>query len=166
MPRTKRTALTYLLLTAAVCKPSVAAERTSWNRIQYAGGTIQIKTNPYDWNTTLTATSDSIVIVIAPAKLFSPQQTVRMKPGQVRLLSSGQAAWRRVGEVNGAQLPASQFPVSRPSLFGLRTLHGFMGIVYEADDGKPGALLLDSEFNVKILQLLKKVTGKSVEDSP
>jgi hypothetical protein len=161
-----RCVLTSLLLTAAVSTPVAAAERTSWNRIQYVGGTIQIQTNPYDWNTTLTATPDLIVIVIAPAKIFTPQQTVRVKPGQVRSLSSGQTAWRRVGEVNGSQLPGSQLPVSRPSLFGLGRRHEFIGIVYEAEDGKPAALLLDSDFNVKILQFLKKITGKPVEDSP
>jgi hypothetical protein len=166
MLRAMRTALTYLLLAAGVCTPSAAAERRSWNRIQYVGGTIQIKTSPYDWNTTLTATPGLIEIVIAPAKLFTPQQSVRLKPSQVRSLSSGQAAWHRVGEVNGAELPGSQFPVARPSLFGLRTRHGFIGIVFEADDGKPAALLLDSNFSVKILQFLRTITGKSVEDSP
>jgi hypothetical protein len=161
-----RFVLTSLLLAAALSTPAAAASRASWNRIRYAGGTIPIKASPYDWNTTLSAAQDLIEVTIAPATLFSPQQTVHMKPAQVKSLSSGQAAWRRVGEVSGAQLPASQFPAPRPSLFGLRARHSYVGIVYEGDDGRPAALLLDTEFSKPLLQFLKKITGKLVEVSP
>jgi len=139
----------------------MAAERRSWSKLRYVGGTIPAKASRYDWNTELTANPDSIVVVIAPAVVFTPQQTVRIKPSQVTSLSVDEAAWRRVGEVKGAQLPAKT-----PALFGLLKDRGFIGIVYRTDDGKPAAMLLESLFTRRILAVLKELTGKTVETSP
>ena len=158
-----RRALIYIVVAAAYSNLSAAAERKSWNKIRYIGGTIAVKTTPYDWNTTITATAkpDSIVLVIAPAKLFAPQQTVRLQPSQVISLSHGLAAWHRVAEVPGSQLPPQP-----PTLFGIFEDHGFFGIVYEADNGKHAAVLLESYFSWKILAVLEALTGKSIERSP
>jgi hypothetical protein len=154
-----RRALTYIVV-AALCIPLIGAERKSWSKVRYVGGTIPVKASRYDWNTTLTANKDSIVVVIAPAVVFTPQQTVRIKPSQVTSLSFGETAWRRVGEVNGAQLPTKA-----PALFGLLGDRGFFGIVYQTDDGKPAAILLDSLFTWRILGALKELTGKTIENS-
>jgi hypothetical protein len=86
---------------------------------------------------------------------------VRIKPSQVVSLSAGEAARRRVAEVDGAQIP-----VKPPSLFGLLQTDDFFGLVYEADGGKRAAMLLDSLFSGTILRLLSKVTGKPIENSP
>jgi len=152
-----------MLVGVALVTLSRAAERRSWNKIRYVGGTIPIKTNPYDWNVKLSVTANpsSIEIVISPAKLFTPQQTIRIKPPQVVSLSGGPAAWRHVAEVNGAQLPANP-----PSLFGVLQDAALLGIVYEADDGKRQAILLDSLFTWQILPVLRRLTGKTIEDSP
>jgi len=157
-----RRALLCIIVGAACCT-TAAAERKSWNRVRYVGGTIAVKPSPYDWNTTVTATSnpDSIVVVIAPAKLFTSRQTVHVKPSQIISLSAGAGAWRRVAEVPGAELPPKP-----PTLFGLFEHHNFLGIVYQADDGNRAALLLDSYFSGKILAVLKAITGKPIEDSP
>src|ERR1022692_603151 len=74
----------YLLVLAAIGALCSAAERKSWNKVQYIGGTLPIKASPYDWTTTVTITSnpDSVVVVIAPASVFGHQQTVRLKPSQ------------------------------------------------------------------------------------
>lgn len=122
-----------------------------------------MKTSAYDWNTTLTVSvnPDSIVLEIAPASVFSAKQTVRMKPSQVTSLSAGRAAWRRVAEVSGAQLPAKP-----PTLFGILMDFGFLGIVYQTDDGKSAAILLDSYFSWQMLRVLKAATGKEIEESP
>src|SRR3954468_16739700 len=110
-----RRAVTCLLVGIALCAPAAAAERRSWHRIRYVGGTIPIKTSPYDYDTKLTISTgpDSIVIVIAPAKVFSSEQTVSIKPSQVVSLSVGTAARQRVSDVQGSQVPNRQ-----PSLFG------------------------------------------------
>ncbi|MBZ5618154.1 MAG: hypothetical protein LAQ69_05365 [Acidobacteriia bacterium] len=158
-----RRAITWFVVVTALCTPSSSAERRSWNRIRYAGGTIPVKTSPYDWNTTLTVSvnPNMIVLEIAPVSVFQTKQIVRMKPSQVTSLSAGPAAWRRVGEVSGAQLPAKS-----PALFGLLKDFGFLGIVYQTDDGKSAAILLDSYFSWQMLRVLKAVTGKEIEESP
>ena len=157
-----RRALTYFLVAAACCA-DLSAEQKSWNKIRYAGGTVAIKTSPYDWNTTLSvsANPESVTIAIAPARMFSPKQTVKFKPSQITSLSAGSAAWHRVAEVPGAQLPSKT-----PTLFGLLEHHGYFGIVYETDDGKRGAVLLDSYFAFTILEILAGLSGKPVERSP
>jgi hypothetical protein len=157
-----RRALTYLFLAIVVGLSGYSAERRSWNKIRYAGGTIAVKASPYDWNTTLTVTTQppSIVVTIAPASVFTPKQTVHIAPGEVTSVSYGQAAWRRVGAVAGALLPPQP-----PALFGLLRDNSFLGIVYQSD-GKPAAMLLDTRQGWQILTALKQVTGKSVEDFP
>lgn len=155
-------ALLYILVGIALANASLAAERRSWNKIHYVGGTIPIKTSPYDWNAKLTVTANPsfIEIVISPAKLFAPQQTVKLDPSQVVSLSGGPAAWRHVADVSGAQLPSKP-----PSLFGILQDNALLGIVYETG-GKREAILLDSLLTWQILPVLRRVTGKTIEDSP
>jgi hypothetical protein len=129
--------------------------------IRYIGGTVPVKAGHYDWNTTLTVTGDAIVVEIAPATVFTAKKTVRIKPSQVLSLSSGEAAWPHVAAVDGAQLPAKH-----PTLFGLLLDYEFLGLVYETDDGKRAAMLLDSRFSTVILRVLARVTGKPIKNSP
>jgi len=156
-----RRALTYIVVATAFCPPCSAAKGPSWNQIQYIGGTIRIKTSRFDWNTTLTLDGGAIVVEIAPATVFIPKKTVRIKPSQVVSLSMGASAWRHVAAVDGAQLPSKP-----PALFGLLQDNGFLGIVYDDDAGKRAAILLDSHFSAAMLQVLMRITGKPVENSP
>jgi hypothetical protein len=142
------------------CQPCAAAERKSWNQIRYIGGTVQIKTSRYDWNTTLTLSTDAIVVEIAPATVFGARKTVSIKFSQVVSLSANGAAWQHVAAVDGAQLPAQH-----PKLFGVLEDYAFLGLVYETDDGKRAAMLLDSNFSGMILKALTKLTSKPVEYS-
>jgi hypothetical protein len=125
---------------------------------------VQVKASRFDFNTTLAVTSDAIVISIAPATIRSAQQTVHIKFSQLISLSAGAAAWRRVAEVDGSQLP-----LKPPTVFGLLQDRAFLGLVYQTDDGKRAAILLDS-FNIHytrdITLELTKRTGKPVENSP
>ena len=153
--------LTPLIVIAALCTSVAGAERKSWSKIRYVGGTILVKTSRYDWNTNLTISlnPDSIEVAIAPAKAFATLQTVHIKPSQIGSLSYGPAAWRRVAETGGAQLPSKT-----PSLFGFMDHPGFLGIVYRMDDGKRAAILLDSPyFSWNILSVLRELTGKEIE---
>jgi len=155
-----------IVVGTALCIAGTAADRRSWNKIRYLGGTIPVKTSPYDWNTTLTVTNQppEIVIRIAPVSVFSPQQTLHIAPGRVMSLSAGAAAWRRVAEVDGAAIPK---PPAKPrALFGLLQDNGALGIVYQSDGGKPAAILLETNLVRQILPVLELLTGKTVEDSP
>jgi hypothetical protein len=158
-----RRALTSIIVATTLCGTVHPADRKSWNRIRYVGGTVPIKTTPYDWNTTLTITAQPplIVVSIAPGSVFSGKQTLRIAPSTVTSISAGPVALRRIGEVPGVQLP-----VKPPALFGLLQDNGFLGIVYQPEDGKRIALLLETRLAWQILPALKSVTGKSPEDSP
>jgi len=133
------------------------APRWSWNKIRYHGGTVQVKVDPWDWNTTLVVSQDEI------AMTFSPRVAVKIKPSQVRSISYGQEAKRRVEDVVALGVLVGPF-----ALFGL--LHvsrdELVGIVYDTDDGKRGAVLLQSPLAKQILDKLKDVTGKPIDINP
>ncbi|MFZ0937290.1 MAG: hypothetical protein WB579_08170 [Bryobacteraceae bacterium] len=138
-----------------------AAERRSWNKVQYIGGTLPIKTSPYDWNTTVTITSnpDRVVLTIAPSSVFGHQLTERVKPSQITAVVSGPGAWQRVADVSGAHLPSK-----RPTLFGMLLDYAFVGIIYRRDDDKPAAVLLNSvTASAQICRILEALTGKPTE---
>jgi hypothetical protein len=153
-------AIGYLLVIAAIGSMCSGAERKSWNKVRYVGGTISVKTSPYDWNTTVTISSnpDTVVVVIAPSSVFGRQQTVRLKPSQITSVVFGSGAWQRVAGVSGAQLPSNP-----PTLFGLLRDYAFIGILYQSDDGKPAAVLLDSYAAGQIGRVLEVLTGKPLE---
>lgn len=136
------------------------SEGSAWNRLRYAGGTVQVKVNPYDYNTTLKVTSDEITLSFTHNKTV-----VHIKPDQVTSLSYGQEAHRRVADVVALSVVLSPL-----ALFGL--LHvskdHFVGIVYHTEDGKPAAVLLEADKTNYwlILQVLKGVTGKPVDKTP
>jgi len=158
-----RRAVTSILMAMLVALSGDCADRAVWSRIRYSGGTIPVKASPYDWNTTLTVIPQppSIVIVIAPASVFMARRTVRIAADRIISLSSGAAAWRHVGAVAGAVLPAKP-----PALFGLLQDNGYVGIVFHNGADKPESILLDTPLGWQILPALKRLTGKSVEDSP
>ncbi len=152
------------LLAAAACTAAWPAPRNSWNRVFYAGGTVDIKTSPYDWNTTLTVTPDAITAVIGPASIFGSSRTVRIKPSQVVAIWYDTAAWIHAAEVSGARVPGKP-----PSLFGLLTDsvdYASFAIIYETPDGKRGVLLFESAYSGAILNILRDVTGKTAEKLP
>ena len=136
------------------------SEGSTWNKLRYAGGTVQVKVNPYDYNTTLKVTSDEITLSFTHSKTV-----VHIKPDQVTSLSYGQEAHRRVADVVALSLVLTPL-----ALFGL--LHvskdHFVGIVYHTEDGKPAAVLLEADKTNYwlILQVLKGVTGKPVDKAP
>ena len=132
----------------------------SWNKIRYSGGTVPAKVNPYDWNTTLTVSPDSIKLV------FAGRTTFQMAPAQVSVLSYGQEAHRRVADM----VALSVIFVNPLVLFGIlhQSKNHFIGIEFTGLDGKKGAILLEADKNNyrAILEALKTVTGKPVQNSP
>ena len=154
-----RRAVTWVVVLAMAGQQWLRADGNSWNKLRYAGGTVEAKVNDFDWNTTLTVKPDAIVVV------FAHRTTVRLQPLQVTALSYGQEAHRRV-----ADMVALSLVVTPLALFGL--LHTskvhFIGIEYRTADGKPGAILLEADKNNyrAILEVLKAVTGKPVRNAP
>jgi len=139
------------------CAQAAGAPRNSWKKIRYRGGTVPAKVDSWDWNTTLTVKPDDITL------LFAPRTTVHIKPSQVDSISYGQEAHRRIGDIVALSLVLGPF-----ALFGLlnHTKDNLVGIVYYTDDGKRGAILLETPSYWAILQILKSVTGKPVELTP
>jgi hypothetical protein len=135
------------------------AQGNAWNRIRYAGGTVEAKVNPFDWNTTLTVTPDAIALTIGP------KARLRLEPSQITTLSYGQEAHRRVADMVALSLVAT--PVALFGILHKSTMH-FVGIEYKTADGKTGAVLLEADKNNyrAILSVLKTVTGKPVQNAP
>jgi hypothetical protein len=132
----------------------------SWNKIRYSGGTVAAKVNPYDWNTTLTLTPDTIMLV------FAGRTTLKLAPSQVTALSYGEEAHRRVADM----VALSVVLLNPLMLFGIlhTSRNHFIGIEFHDPDGKPGAVLLEADKNNyrAILKALSTVTGKTVQNAP
>jgi hypothetical protein len=161
-PYTEREPMRRIFAVAAIVSlawaQATGADRApSWNKIHYLGGTVKAKVDRWDWNTTLTIRDGEIELV------FNPHTTLRLKPSQVRSISYGQEAHRKVEDIVALGLV---FPPL--ALFGV--LHAskeqLVGIVYDTEDGKMGAVLLESPQFFAILQALTRVTGKTVELRP
>lgn len=156
MGRPSKSIIAILLLAKAL----LAGNGNSWNKIRYSGGTVAAKVNPYDWNTTLTITPQRIQLV------FGHSATLQLLPKQITALSYGERAYRRVADM----VTLSVVFLNPLVLFGIlhQAKNHFIGIEFNGPDGKHGAVLLEADKNnyQAILEALKTVTGKPVEDRP
>ena len=154
-----RRTLILLLAICAAATIGLAGERKSWNKVRYVGGTVPIKAGVYDWNTTVTVTSnpDLVELTIAPSSVFAHQQKLKIKPSAITAIVSGPGAWQRVADAGGSNLVAKP-----PSLFGLLAQRPFLAILYEGDDGKPVAILIESYMIGQIGRVLEVLSGKPV----
>jgi len=152
-----RRSIAVMTLVVFAWTHAFAAQRFSWNKVRYQGGTVQVKVDPWDWNTTITVKPDVITL------LFSPKATVVIPPAKVVSVSYGQQAKRRVEDVVALSMLLGPL-----GLFGLmhKTKDELVGIVYDTGDGKQGAVLLESPFALAIAGALSGVTGKPVEVKP
>jgi hypothetical protein len=152
----RRVVAACVLLSLSWAQASGAA-RNSWNKIRYRGGSVVARVDSWDWNTTLTVKPDEITV------FFAPRTTLRLKPSQVESISYGQEAHRRVGDIVALSLVLGPL-----ALFGLlnHPKDNLVGIVYHTDDGKRGAILLETDSYWAILKALKTATGKPVDLAP
>ena len=88
----------YALLIALMSMLLSGADRKSWSRVRYLGGSAEVKTSRYDWNTTVTVTPALVTITIDPAKAFTERYSLRIKPSEITGLCYGPGAWRRVSD--------------------------------------------------------------------
>jgi hypothetical protein len=157
-----RRTLVCLFAVAVLGRLCPAADRESWNRIRYMGGTVSIKPGSYDWDTTLTVTSKppTVELVIAPSSVFGHQRKVILKASQITAIVYGPGTWQRV-----AALPGSQVMGKSHGLFGLLgrpfvVPFGLLGIFYRGEDGKAGGVLLSCLGAPGIALALESATGK------
>jgi len=162
-----RKALLSVLIAAAVAGLCSAAERQSWNKLRYIGGTPAIKGGSYDWDTTLTipSSADAVEIAVEPSSAFGRKQTLRLKLSQLTSFVNGPGAWEKAAAVPGVQLPQKPH-----GLFGLLNRRYMvispgeqpLAIFYQDDDGKSGVVLLscDTRLDKAIGSALSDRTGK------
>lgn len=153
----KRVAMVVTL--ALILVPSCLGTSKSWNKIRYQTGTIEVKVNPFDWNTSLKIDGPLIEINFAGRKKIS------IESRSVTSLYSGEAAYRRISEL------VSRSGSSRPvPLFGM--LQGdkehLIGLEFTGADGAHTALLLfvQKDGYHDLLQALSELTRKSVKEIP
>jgi hypothetical protein len=139
--------------------PQLLRAAEVWKKIRYQGGTIDVTVNPFDWNTTLTATPGKIELA------FGARKTVTIAGPDITGLSYGKKAYRRVADM--ATLSAVLTPVA---LFGIlhKSKDHIIGIEFQTPDGKSGAILLmvHKDHYGELLLTLQKMTGKAVSDWP
>ncbi len=136
----------------------MGAER-SWNKIRYQGGTVQVKVNPFDWNTTLKLNGDVIELN------FAGRKTITIASHDVIAVTEGEAAYRRISGL--VALKGNPRPVP---LFGV--LHSdqdhLIGLEFRNADGVQGVVLLlirKDDWN-EVLQTLSALSGKPIKETP
>ncbi len=138
-------------------QPARAANR-SWNKIRYQAGTIDVKVNPFDWNTTLSIAQDGIELN------FAGRKRTAIGAGEITALSYGEAAYRRIStsiEASGRSTPVPLFGI-------LHSSDRAIGIEYTSAGVSHGALLLMLHRDIcqDVLRALANLTGKPIEGAP
>jgi hypothetical protein len=154
-----RPLLVCLLLCTLVAPRPAGAAANVWQKVRYEGGTVEARVNRFDWNTTITTSSDTVELV------FAGHKSVKIAARDITALSYGQKAYRRVADM--ATLSVFLTPLA---LFGVlhKSKDHLIGIEFRAADGKPGAVLLmvHKDRYRELLLTLKDMTGKPVENWP
>lgn len=124
--------------------------------VRYVGGSVPSTVKPDDWHNTFTVTSESIVL-----KLRDGQEVV-IDPKNVKLLTHGRQASRRIGKYAALALISPFF------LFGMlkKNKQHFIGIAVETPQGKKDGYNLQAK-NDKyraVISALEGVTGLKVEE--
>jgi len=155
----RRRSFTIFALLVSVLTQTAHGAETSWNKIRYQGGTVEVKVNPFDWNTTLRVSASSIMIDFASLK------QITIDAHDVISLSHGETAYHRVVDMLASS------PVSRPvPLFGI--IHAgkdhLVGIEFKNQDGSRGGVLLlvHKDSYRALLQAVSELTNKPIEGSP
>ncbi len=143
-------ALSYALL--------AYAQGNTFTRVRYNGGSVASKVDAKNWDNRLTVTSDAITLELKDGSKLD------IAPKSVTSLSYGQEAHRRVGTMVALAILVA--PVALFGLFHKTRLH-FIGVQYNAPDGKSGGILLqgDKSNYRAILVALQGVTKAPVSVS-
>lgn len=137
---------------------SAAATDRSWNKIRYQGGTVDVKVNPFDWNTTLRISGAQIELN------FSGRRKITIEGRSVTVLSRGEIAYRRISDLisgGGSSRPVPLFGILQSDRDHL------IGLEFNSSDGSHSAVLLmiQRDSFSEVLGALSEVTGQPVKVS-
>jgi hypothetical protein len=137
---------------------SVAAGDRSWNKIRYQGGTVDVKVNPFDWNTTLRISGPQIELN------FSGRRKITIEGRSVTVLSRGDIAYRRIIDLisgNGSSRPVPLFGLLQSDRDHL------IGVEFKSSNGSHSAvlLLIQRDSYKEVLGALSEVTGQPVKET-
>jgi hypothetical protein len=136
---------------------ATAADR-SWNKIRYQSGTVDVKVNPFDWNTTLRISGAQIELN------FSGRRKIIIEGRSVTVLSRGDIAYRRIIELisgNGSSRPVPLFGILQSDRDHL------IGVEFNGSNGSHSGvlLLIQRDSYNEVLGALSEVTSQPVKES-
>jgi opacity protein-like surface antigen len=123
--------------------------------VRYVGGSISSTVKPDDWKNSLTITSEAITLKLKDG------QEVKIEPKNVKLITHGHQASRRIGTYAALAIISPIF------LFGMlkKNKRNFVGIAYETDGNKQGInLQVKNDKYLAMLTALEGVTGLKTEE--
>lgn len=147
--------LIALFLSLSLLSTTTFAQGNAFE-VRYVGGSVASTVKPDDWHNTLTVTSDVIILKLRDG------QEVKIDPKNVKLMTHGRQASRRIGKYAALALISPFF------LFGMlkKNKQHFIGIAVETADGKKDGYNLQAK-NEKyraLITALEGVTGLKVEE--
>lgn len=147
--------LLALFLCLSLFAATVLAQGNQF-KVRYVGGSIPSTVKPDDWNNMMSVNSDSIVLKLKDG------QEIKIDPKDVKLLTHGRHASRRIGTYAALALVSPFF------LLGMlkKNKQHFIGIATETPDGKKNGYNLQSknEQYRALITALEGVTGLKVEE--
>ncbi len=136
-----------------------AAVPTVWNMIRYQGGTIDVKVNSFDWNTTLSIVNGGVEFN------FAGRKRIQIEAAAVLVLSFGTSADKRVSDL--ATLRYATKPMKLFAVLSKPRDH-LVSIEFKTASGAAGGVLLEvySGYTLEILHELRQLTSKPVDNWP
>jgi len=124
--------------------------------VRYVGGSISSTVKPDDWKNNLTITSEAITLKLKDG------QEVKIDPKNVKLITHGHQASRRIGTYAALAIISPIF------LFGMlkKNKRNFVGIAFETSDGNKQGINLQvkNDKYLAMLTALEGVTGLKTEE--
>lgn len=144
-----------LLLCVCIFSATTLAQGNLF-KVRYAGGSFASNVKPDDWGNTLTISSEVILLKLKDG------QEVKIDPKEVKLLTHGRHASRRIGTYAALAFVSPLF------LLGMlkKNKQHFIGIATESADGKKNGYNLQAKNDQyrAVITALEGVTGVKVEE--
>jgi len=147
--------LLSLLLCLSISTVTVFGQGNRFE-VRYVGGSASSTVKPDDWGNTMTVSSEVIVLNLKDG------QEIRIAPKDVRLMTHGRHANRRIGTYAALAIISPIFLVGMLK----KNKQHFIGIATETPDGKKNGYNLQAR-NGKykgLISALEGVTGLKVEE--
>lgn len=149
-----KTILSLLLCLALVCVTTFAQGNTF--QVRYVGGSLASTVKADDWGNTITVSSELIILKLKDG------QEIKIDPKNVKLITHGRHASRRIGTYAGLAIISPIF------LLGMlkKNKKHFIGIAVETPDGKKDGYNLQAKNDryKALITALEGVTGLKAEE--